>query len=55
MGASRFGGEAQQVDRLRGFAEARQAMRAAAPQVVAEIQGALLRERAQQPQLVEFF
>jgi hypothetical protein len=55
MGASRFGGKAQEVNGFHGFTEARQAMRATTPQVLAEIQGTRLRERPQQPQLVEFF
>ncbi len=55
MGAGRFGGEGQKVDRFRGFADPRQAIRAAACQMRAKIRGVLLRERAQQPQLVEFF
>jgi hypothetical protein len=54
MGPSRFGGGTQEVDGLRGVPDARQAMRAAAPQVLADIPGALLRERAQPPQLEEF-
>ena len=53
MGAGRFGGEAQQVDGFRGFADAGQAVRTPPRQVLTEIHGALLRERAQQPQLVE--
>jgi len=55
MGAGRFGAEAQQVDHFRGFADPRQAMRAAARHVFAEIPGALLREGAQQPQFVKLF
>jgi hypothetical protein len=55
MGTNGLGREAQEIDRFRRFANARQALRATAPQVVAEIQGALFRERAQQPQLIKFF
>ena len=38
MGTGGFGGETQKIDRFRGFANTRQAMRAAARQVLAEIQ-----------------
>jgi hypothetical protein len=55
MGTNGLGSEAQEIDRFRRFANARQALRATAPQVVAKIQGTLFRERAQQPQLVKFF
>jgi hypothetical protein len=55
MRTSGLGGAAQEIHRFGGFADARQAMRAAPPQVLAEIHRALLRERAQQPELVDFF
>jgi hypothetical protein len=54
IGASRFGEEAQEIHGFHGFADSHQAMRAAAREVLAEIQRALLRERAQQEQLVDF-
>ena len=54
-GDGRFGGEVQKVDGFRGFADARQTVRAATRHVVTQIQRALLRESAQQPQLVQFF
>jgi hypothetical protein len=55
MRTGRLGGEAQKVDRFRGLADTRQAVRAAARHMLTEIQGAPFRERAQQPQFVEFF
>jgi hypothetical protein len=54
MGANRFGEEAQKIHCFHGLADSRQAMRAAACEVLAELQRALLRERAQQEQLVRF-
>jgi hypothetical protein len=49
MGAGRLGGESQNIDRFRGIADPRQAMRAAALEVLAEIHGTLPGECAQQP------
>jgi hypothetical protein len=51
----RFGSQSQKVDGLSSFANAREALRTVAPQVIAEIQRVLLRERAEQPEFVEFF
>jgi hypothetical protein len=54
MGANRFAEEAQEIHRFHGLADSRQAMWAAAREVLAQLQRARLRECAQQEQLVNF-
>jgi hypothetical protein len=55
MGAGSLGRQAQQVNRLGGFAEALQAGGTVALKVLVKVRGGRVRERPQQEQFVKVF